>query len=256
MGKKNKTKHRTRFQMLTTEITNSEKADESGVIKLSILLDQVNGVSKVFNALTNEVIESKGIVTGYIGENKWRTTMRLNSAKDDHSYNIKPKLERFKHLIAIDTNTAMLEKPLVIIPTKISVGVAVTLIERDGKHTIQKINQPFLASGESSAPENENWMQLIEHLRTGCQSDDPRLIGIIVDSDLGKIDDYNRRIKPIFKDYYLPEGYELIYASDKVNDHVFNKMIHCCHTIANMAIEAMKPKIKDFFLEQISFKPK
>ena len=42
--------------------------------------------------------------------------------------------------------------------------------------------------------------------------DETNKIGMVVDSDLGNIPDFNSREKPIINDFYLPFGFELIYV--------------------------------------------
>lgn len=245
MGKKNKPTERKRFQLLTTSIKGNEATDEPGVVKINLEFDLINGTSKVFNSFTNEALETDGMALGYIGENKWRTTARINSQKDDHSYSLKSKLDRFKHLVAIDTNTTIINGSSFEKPVSVSVGVAILLVVEESEAArLEMINRPFLASLDSVKPENENWVQLIQLLVKSCACEDPRLVGIVVDSDLGNLDDFNNRTKPLFNNFYLPEGYELIFASDKVNDTIFNEMIHRCHLQAKKLIDSFRQKFE------------
>lgn len=240
MGKKNKAKYRKRFQVLNTTIKGDEVTDEPGVVKIDLFFDMVNGQSKVINAVTKEVMETDGMELGYIGETKWRTTARIKSDPDDHSYCLRLKQERYKHLLAIDTNTLVMAEPLFAKPRKVSIGAAVVYSAEEAGSKLLSINRPFIASFDSPKPENENWMQLIKLLEKSCACEDSRPVGIVVDSDLGNLDDYNSRSKPIFENYFLPDGYELIFASDKVKDNLFNEMIHRCHFLAGKLIQRLK----------------
>lgn len=112
-------------------------------------------------------------------------------------------------------------------------GMAFVLLDNN---RIEPIKHIFAASAIPERPENENWVRLIELLKQSCHCTDPRMVGIVVDSDLGNIEDYNNRKLPIFKDYFLPESYELIYASDKVSDNILNQMISACHKLATDTI--------------------
>jgi hypothetical protein len=54
-------------------------------------------------------------------------------------------------------------------------------------------------------------------------------IGLLVDSDLGNHDKYNARELPIAGDFFLPEKYQLIYAtSDSGKDNLLNKFMGLC----------------------------
>jgi hypothetical protein len=165
MGKRRKHKLRKRFHTLDVNITGKEATDEPGVIKINVSLDFVNGTSKVFNAFNNEVFESSGMTLGYIGENKWRTTTQVSANANDHSYCFQAKLDRFKHLVAIDTNTIFVHQPVFSEPTRVSLGAAVIFVEEESGLYLKPINRPFLASFNSTKPENENWMHLIELLK-------------------------------------------------------------------------------------------
>ncbi|HEY5368098.1 MAG TPA: hypothetical protein VIJ75_03835 [Hanamia sp.] len=243
MGKKSSEKKRKRFQFLNVNITSKEATDEPGTIKINLELDLLKGTSKVFNSFSGEQIKSNHLIMGYIGENKWKHTFQIKSDAADDTYGLAQKLERYKHIIAIDTNTKLIESTIFTQPTKVSLGAAVVFVEEDKVPKLKTINRPFLASFNSLIPENENWVQLIELFRKECQCADSRKIGLVVDSDLGNIESYNRREKPIFKDYLLPEEFELIFASDKVSDNLFNEMIKRCHYLSNMFIKEIEEKI-------------
>lgn len=71
----------------------------------------------------------------------------------------------------------------------------------------------FEFRGEVERPEAFAWCELIE----GVRRDPRRLlqwrICIVVDSDLGKLADINARRQPVWRDYWLPPNFELLYAS-------------------------------------------
>lgn len=51
---------------------------------------------------------------------------------------------------------------------------------------------------------------------------------LVVDSDLDVLMRINRREEAIIEDFFLPEGWQLNYASDKSADFILNKMIKFC----------------------------
>lgn len=74
----------------------------------------------------------------------------------------------------------------------------------------------------TESPEKTGWQAVIKNEYS------PRdgKTGIVVDSELGQIDDINASKKPILGDYYLPHGIRLIYASvDAGKECIINKVI-------------------------------
>lgn len=225
-------KTRPRFTMVKVEITEKELNPDSGNIEVSLDFDLINGIYKVINNYTGNVIENTGFLQGYKGESKWRITSEVNTEKDDHSLCFNCKFKRFKHIIAIDTNLARFQSKIVNQEIWIGLGIAVALIDENENEFLQPLNIPFVTSICPEKPENENWIRVIEIVRKSCKCKDPRKVGIVVDSDLENIPSYNKREKPILGNYYLPKDFELIFASDKVTDNIFNKMINESHKIS------------------------
>ena len=65
---------------------------------------------------------------------------------------------------------------------------------------------------------------------------------MIVDSDLNRLTAFNTRSEPIFDDFFLPDGVQLIYASADVGkEHVVNKVL----SQADRGASAMLKKIRD-----------
>lgn len=238
MSKKNKSNPaRPRFAMNKVEITDKEINPNTGNVEVSIIIDAINGTNKLINNYTGEIIENSGISYGYKGENKWRVTSEINSEKDDYSLCFNCKFKRFKHIVAIDTNLGKYQSKIGNQEIWIGLGIAITLIDNDDDQKLEPLmNMPFVTSICPEKPENENWVRVIEILKENCKCTDPRKIGIVVDSDLGNIPAYNKREKPILGEYFLPEGFELIFASDKVSDNIFNSMIKLSHSLSQELI--------------------
>lgn len=247
MSKKKKyNKTRPRFSMTSVEITDKEINPETGGIEISLEFDMLNGTNKVINNHTGKVIENTGFLCGYVGENKRRVTSQINTEKDDHSLCFRRKFRRFKHIVAIDTNLGKYQSKILKQEVSIGLGIAIALIEGDGNEAdLVPLRTPFFTSLCPSKPENENWVNVIETLRKNCKCKDSRKIGIVVDSDLGNIPAYNKQEKPIFKEYYLPDEFELIFASDKVTDNIFNRIIKQSHKVSYELI----PKVIEIFIK-------
>ena len=77
--------------------------------------------------------------------------------------------------------------------------------------------------------ENEAWRVAIEWFRANPNLNSQSKVGVIVDSDLGFLADYNARIKPVCRDYFLPSGFELLYGSSDVGkEYLPNILIAEC----------------------------
>ncbi|OYZ01012.1 MAG: hypothetical protein B7Y37_08950 [Sphingobacteriia bacterium 28-36-52] len=231
MGKKKNKKLKDRFQVLSLEMGEKDINPATGHAEINLRFDLVNGTQDVFNASTGEVIEPVSMAMGYIGEKKFRTTSEIKTNQNTLCFT--QKVNQYKHLVAIDTNSFLYTFKAFNLEVTLSLGMAFVLLDNN---RIEPIRHIFATSENSKKPENENWMQLIELLKQNCQCSDPRMVGIVVDSDLGNLADYNSRKLPIFNDYFLPAGYELLYASDKVTDNILNQMIRACHKMATEMI--------------------
>lgn len=242
---KRKAKQRKRFEFLNVQLGEGDINPITKNIHVNLEFDMVKGTSKVINASTNEVIKNSGLTLGYEGENKRRITTEIKTNPDDHSFCFNLKMNRYKHIVAIDTNSFTYESSIVNESIQMGVGIALALIEDDKGKRVEPINVPFITSINCLKPENENWVRLIELLKANCQCSDPRKVGIVVDSDLGNIEAYNNQEKPLYGNYYLPKDYELIFASDKVKDNIFNLMISESHKLSKQLIPSFIKHISE-----------
>ncbi len=85
-------------------------------------------------------------------------------------------------------------------------------------------------------PEIKAWKALFDKLIPLLKSGRMRRIGIVVDSELGRIESLNLRLRPFpDSDLYLPSGVELIFATDSSGTDQFgvNLLISTCHKLAH-----------------------
>jgi hypothetical protein len=233
MGKKSRAKQRRRYELLDVQIAEKDINPQSGEVPVSIIIDMVRNEIKAINEFTGLPLDTSKYVQGYLSEHgKFRPTTHIQTAPLDHSLELATKVERYKHIVAIDTNTLPFQHAIFTDAVNVGLGVAIWLQVDAQNWKMQPLTIPFVTSFNSPKPENENWVRLIELLRTACKCTDPRKIAIVVDSDLGMLPEYNARRAPIWGDYLLPDEYELIFASDKVTDNVFNKLIRECHSLS------------------------
>lgn len=137
-------------------------------------------------------------------------------------------LLQYNHLFAIDTNTVNFRDIGAMSFTTVYKGVMKDLGEAHGHMSGETIFQDYRLNVPGN-PEVSAWHVLISRI----QEFNPKLtgrIGIIVDSELGKIKDINFRRAPLIDDFYLPPNFELIYASDGSGkeEYFSNKLLAVC----------------------------
>src|SRR5205085_8131592 len=137
----------------------------------------------------NEAVANYSIARSYFGERKPRTLSELLTDSDDYSFNIIKKLQRYDRIVAMDTNSSFYNDK------KINLGIACHVIGKIKQNEIEwefiPINHLFILLGEGEKIENKNWRQLIEYIQKHKNYKQEHKIGIIVDSDLGNLKDYN-----------------------------------------------------------------
>lgn len=93
--------------------------------------------------------------------------------------------------------------------------------------------------------ETVTWMELIKKLQEIIPKD--KKVGIVIDSELGKLEGYNNHTTPIFEQWFLPENYTFMYATADSNDEWCNKMIKQCDKGATQRLKEIikAPRIKN-----------
>jgi hypothetical protein len=144
-------------------------------------------------------------------------------------------LKKYDAIFAIDTNTEPPKGANVSISCCLATRLDLTYY-KDKPSTQQYAVKYFLEFRNiQDKAENIAWMIFIELLISEIPSFYQLKIGLIVDSDLDKIPDFNNQSLPIFADFYLPKNIELIYASaDKPKDGLVNLFISICEKEAKI----------------------
>ena len=186
------------------------------------------------NKLSFESIENIGF---YEGENKRKILLQMPCL--DMKYIFDPNLAilQFDIIYCIDTNKDIINNEYVCV-------TAFSRCEKTGENLAEGFTtslDPWIVKPDEKQ-ENIAWAMLLDNIpRCDRKYDSSKKIGIIVDSDLGNIPDYNKRIKPIYKDIYLPENVKLIYArSDASGEWLPNKLIKACDKHATDILKDLK----------------
>jgi len=179
---------------------------------------------------------------GYDRDKKNKVINKIVVDPNKVSVNPYVSLKRFDFIYAIDTNTKVVNNKV------ISVSSIILCTLEFGKGDILNIQYEFKPSLEfwniKHHPENVAWMKLIQTIIQIPTYDPNWKIGIVVDSDLGNLPAYNARTIPIYSDFYLPENFELMYASAEVgtSDHLVNSLIGLCEHMAKFILKKLSLK--------------
>ena len=132
-------------------------------------------------------------------------------------------LTRYTWVFAVDTN-----KPEASLPNVVFTGIAQAKVVPQADVSLE------LSTYRDTVVELHNLASSAERFGWAfvCKSSvdlpDDSFVAVIVDSDLGDIPSINRREKPIINNYYLPDHFELLYATDK-GKYIANQLLKLCH---------------------------
>lgn len=180
------------------------------------------------------------VLTFYQGKEKRRVINAFYFEESSPPATVHRLLERYNHLFAIDTNTVKFKGIGTISFTTVYKGLLKDLGGAYGQSSGETVFQDFRQNVPDN-PEVSAWRALILRI----QESNPKLfgrIGIIVDSELGKIKDINFRRIPLIDDFYLPPNFELIFASDKSGkeEYFSNKLIAACEANSKRMLQEIE----------------
>lgn len=88
-------------------------------------------------------------------------------------------------------------------------------------------------------PEDLAWIYVFQQFWEQGMIDGRKRAGIVVDSNLGNINDYNHRRRPVFETTQLPPKTQLIYASaDTRKDCIVNWPLSIADAAATQMLDA------------------
>ncbi len=180
------------------------------------------------------------VLTFYEGKEKRRIINAFYFEDASPPATVHRLLERYNHLFAIDTNTVKFNDIGTISFTTVYKGLLKDLGGAYGQSSGETVFQDYRLNVPDN-PEVSAWRVLISRI----QESNPKLlgrIGIIVDSELGKLKDINFRRAPLIDDFYLPPNFELIFASDKSGkeEYFSNKLIAACEANSKRMLEEIQ----------------
>lgn len=166
-----------------------------------------------------------------------KTLIRASGLPGNMQVDPNKALAGFDFAIAVDTNTETVGE------LKVSMTVAAMVrnirIERD-RWSAQLIQQDaFEFHDATEPPEIIGWCDVIRRVQ-GCAAVSGR-VALIVDSDLGRHQDFSKRRKPLLGDFYLPDNMVLVYASsERGREYIANTAIADCDKTAKGLLQWVK----------------
>lgn len=169
---------------------------------------------------------------------------RIPLAQDHITFDTDEVLKRkYDYICAVDTNTKIINGK-----THSVVGIMstepVTIFDKDGLKNGWKHDCPLsleYVELKREKPENFGWLAALENLQKYKKVYPNMRIGMIVDSDLGNIKDYNERKKPVDGPDFLPENVQLIYASsDAGKESMVNILLAAADSAASQILDAVE----------------
>lgn len=154
-------------------------------------------------------------------------------ARGDHVFDPESLLIGFDHIFAIDTNTKSLGEDSISVS-----GVVHGFLSFEEDQVRLNYTPIFLLEfwNAQTKPERLGWYALISAIERNPDFAEKK-VGIIVDSELGELDGLNERRSPLDEAYFLPTGFELIYATGDVASNATNKLIRLCDRLASLKLD-------------------
>jgi hypothetical protein len=150
-----------------------------------------------------------------------KTLVKVDTNPDELRIGEINALRKYDFIFAIDTNNRQVGDNLV------SAAHVMQLRFKKEDELEQSTLGVFVFANVSEKQENLAWLLLRDEILRSPSHSHMNTYGIITDSDLGNHDEYNKHMKPIYADAFLPENFTLLYASEEGNG-IANLLIRQC----------------------------
>ncbi len=174
------------------------------------------------------------IETFYERSSKPKLLNRVPVSSPAISNNLNETLVQFSSLVAIDTNTRVINN------RRISAsGIVTADIERhDDTYSFLMRRSLLEIRGIQEQEEQYAWRFLFEILTKDPQFHGQTRIGVIVDANASNIEAMNRREMHVWQGSFVPSNVQLLYAtSDAGSEYIPNRMIKDCDKLASQLLE-------------------
>lgn len=166
---------------------------------------------------------------GYMRDNgKEKVLFQAPGSRLSASVNLKREItSRFDVIAGIDTNTLVCNQRSL----SISCAFASRPIVRMQADQLELVPTPaFIIEGvrQGLNPEPIAWYHFLTTTLPMVNGSGRYEVALVVDSELGQIPEINARSRPYYRDFYLPDGVQLIYASSDAGTDLPNQLIRQC----------------------------
>ncbi len=166
---------------------------------------------------------------------KFKSTTQVVADPERMSGNVPDWLNRYDRLFAVDTNTVDLDSQKLCVTCCVRTNIK--FAETNTWNGSIEPLEALVIMNPHLKPELIGWLDVLGRINS-----DPTLrVGLVVDSELGSIPEFNLRKIPIVDDIFLPENVELIYASSGHDRNLpFNFLIAKCDADASLLLEKIR----------------
>jgi hypothetical protein len=229
MRKQSKTNRKPREQRITLDM--GQPVPVNG-----LMVDNRTGrVALLYNR--KPVKPDKAVIeSGYHRSKGFKPLVRAELSPGKLHKNPNRALEQFDLILAVDTNTKRTEDDTISVTSVVVARHSRVLVT--GKTAIQFLAEQCVEfRNPTGKPETIGWQIVIEMLQVNPTFRPTMKVGIIVDSELDNLEDYNNRVLPISDRFYLPQNMTFVYASgDNATESVSNQLLSLADSIASRVL--------------------
>lgn len=148
-------------------------------------------------------------------------------------------LGQYDQILAVDTNTKEINGEIISVCCVVKCQLD---LSESPKFTANAWPDACIeVRNITEAPERLFWEVVLRGIVKSEGYEKLGSVAIVVDSELGRLDDMNNRTEAIRADYMLPEKCSLIYASaDKGREWIGYHLIKLCDRVASIVLEGLE----------------
>lgn len=175
------------------------------------------------------------LTTYYAAKNRERKILHGYYQGPGHPVlNIHWALAKYSAFFSIDTNS-WLVKGLGKVSATVAIRSNSRNITEGACYTSSDLLYRDLAINADGNPELHALWKFLTHMEQTLPHNMPGKIGIIIDTEYSLLKAINQRKSPIYKDYFLPPAFDLLYATADAGSQEFmpNTLIRQCDRLAS-----------------------
>jgi len=233
MGRKKKSERKKRSEHIAATL-------EGDATELLVTINAGTGEVHFEHEMTNVYSE-----ISYERPKGPKVLSRIPQSDPAISFDTVPALAKnFDFLCAVDTNERLIQSKRVCVVAVVTFRALVIPGASELK-TSWRFEVPlaleYVGIDSRHKAETFGWMAAHEHLIQLGIVDNRQRIGMVVDSELGNLKDFNSRTKPVDGPDFLPEGVTLIYASADVGkENIINRAIAVADSVSTKCLDEVE----------------